>query len=408
MKPTQPPRSTPSLLLITALIAACGGEEATAEPPPGVNPPTTAVAAAAPAPAPPPAPAVPTITLTPEETARVAEITGQVRRHSFPSSVKTKENAKIFLSLAATATDPNIIAAALNALTSVYTHSARYTERRELITPEYVPVVLSRIDHADGQVQTAAISALSTAIAGDVPDATAIARLVQLATSHPSPQGRHEAMDTLWKSSTIRTSQEQIAPYLQALDAPEAWIVSGALFRLTSFGRNVSDQAAYRTKLRGLLTHTDPGVRGRAAAAIAATLQMNDPERDALGQAIMPLLGDANPYVKSAAANALARMDYRPAIHTIMGLLDDTTRNTYDIQHTNLAGANDRSHHDGSPWSRVTDAAARAVQSFSSRMGSRIEFERVNPREVEAGLAAQATAARTWYAAHRAEIPAAP
>ena len=52
-------------------------------------------------------------------------------------------NAKIFLSLAETATDAVQRRAALLALPRVWTHSARYTEQRELLTPEYATVILA-------------------------------------------------------------------------------------------------------------------------------------------------------------------------------------------------------------------------------------------------------------------------
>lgn len=392
-----------TVVSLALTLGACGGEEA----PAATAAATTEVAASPATPAPEAAPAVqrPTVSLDEAQTAKAAELPGLLRNGSFPRSEVSKANARVFLYLAATSDDTAVQLASLRAMGRTYTHSERYTERLELITEEFPTVVLAHLGSSDGAVQAAAIEASKKCILGDTPNAEVTARLVQLASSHATAAGRHEAMDLLWNSSTIRDDPDQMAPYIAALDAGEAWVVSGALFRLESFGRAAPDQPAFRAKLTSLLTHADAGVRGRAARALANAVGSRDAGRDAAAQAIMPLLEDANPYTKSAACGALATLDYRPGIHAIMPLLTDMTSNTYDITGwQELAGSNGRIHHDGSAWSRVSDAALTALRTYSGRVGERFQYS-VNHQQVEADLATAAATARTWYQAIEGDIP---
>lgn len=378
-----------SVCLVALPLVACGGD----------TPATAPAAAAEPAPA-------PVVVLSAAEQARVPAVLAELRADSFSRSVTIKDNARVLLWLAETTSDERVAVAALRGLLTTWTHSPRYAERMELITPEYVAVVLRRTEDEHPGVQAAAIKAASKCLLGEHPNADVAARLIELATHHPSPAGRLEALEALWQSSVIATTPAQIAPFVAALEAPEAWLVSGSLFRLGAFGGGWTDQAALRAKLRELLAHADPGVRGRAATALSTIVGPSDPDRDGVGQAISPLLRDPHGYPRSAAATALAWLDYRPAIHAIVLLLDDSSTNTYDLRgYSLLDGTPGFSHHDGSPWSRVNDAALRALQSFSSRLGERFTFD-VQHERVEADLGVAADAARAWYQRVQAELPA--
>lgn len=371
-----------------AQLVACGGDAPDAAP------------AAAPEPAPPRV-----VVLGAAEQARIPEVLAELRSDSFSRSVVIKDNARVLLSLAETTSDQSVAIAALRGLLTTWTHSPRYAERMALITPEYSTVVLRRMGDEHPGVQAAAMKAATKCLLGDTPNAEVAARLIELATRHPSPAGRLEALEALWHSSAIATTPAQIAPFVAALEAPEAWLVSGSLFRLGAFGAGWPDQAALRTQLRGLLAHADPGVRGRAATALSTIVGAGDPERDAVAQAILPLLRDPHGYPRSAAATALAWLDYRPAIHPIVTLLDDTAANTYDLRgYTLLDGSPGFGHHDGSPWSRVNDAALRALQSFSSRLGERFTFD-VHHERVDVDLGVAADAARAWYQHVQPELP---
>lgn len=388
------PRRSPASLLwlavLGALLGACGDD--------GDAPATPAAATVS-------VTQGTLVVLTDAEQARVPEVLAELRNGSFSRSVVIHDNARVLLSLAETSSDPSVVTAALRGLLTTWTHSPRYAERMALVTPEYAAIVLRRMGSEHPGVQAAAIKASIKCLLGDSPHADVAARLSELATGHPSAAGRHEALEALWHSSVIVQTPSHIAPFVAALDAPEPWLVSGALFRLGAFGAGWPEQGPLRARLSELLAHADPGVRGRAAIALSTIVGPVDAGRDAAGEAILPLLRDPHAYPRSAAATALAWLDYRPAIHELVPLLEDGAANVYDLRgFTLLDGTPGLCHHDGSPWSRVDDAALRALQSFSSRIGTRFAFD-VQHERLDTDLAAAGGVARAWYESVRAELP---
>jgi hypothetical protein len=384
------PASFLTLAAVGALLGACGGDAPAAPAAPAASAPATPSAL---------------VVLSDAEQARVPEVLAELRNGSFSRSVVIHDNARVLLSLAETSTDPSVATAALRGLLTTWTHSPRYAERMALVTPEYAAIVLRRMGDEDTGVQAAAIKASVKCLLGDAPNVEVATRLSELATRHPLAAGRHEALEALWHSSVIVDTPAHIAPFVAALDAPEPWLVSGALFRLGAFGAGWPAQGPLRGRLRELLAHADPGVRGRAATALSAIVGPQDADRDAVAQAILPLLRDPHPFPRSAAATALAWLDYRPAVHELVALLDDHASNVYDLRDfTLLDGTPGLSHHDGSPWSRVDDAALRALQSFSSRVGTRFTFD-VQHERVDTDLAVAGGVARAWYQSVRAELP---
>lgn len=379
-------------------LAACGGGEQAA---------TQVAAPAIPAvPAVPAAPAAPTITLDATQQQTEASLLPQINAGGrFPGAVVKKENARIFLHLAATSTDPRVQAAALLAMPEVFTHAERFTQNRELMGPEYAQIVLMHIRSTTPRVQGAAIRASKTTILGDTPNPEVLAALTDLASNHPSPEGRYEAMEVLWNASTFRTTAALHAPYVAALDAQQPWLVSIALFRIHhGFASSYADKPALFAKISALTRHADPGVRGRAADVLA-DLGADASLRPQVVPLLMGLLDDPHPFVKSEAMGALASMNHKPAIHRIVTFLDDMTSNTYDIQGFNdLLGQAGRVHHDGSAWSRVSDAGLSAIRSFAGRTQTPFRYD-VDFHDVEGELRRVSREARTWYNAHKAEFP---
>ncbi|MCA9536131.1 MAG: HEAT repeat domain-containing protein [Myxococcales bacterium] len=348
------------------------------------------------------------VTLSAAELARVPQVLAERRGDQFSRAALVRDNARIFLSLAEAAADEQLATAALRALQTTWTHSERYAAQLQLLTPEYAQVVALRLQDERPTVQAAAMQASTKCLLGESPDHTVVAHLVQLATESPIPAARYEALEALSQSSEIRTHPEQIAPFVHALDAPEAWLVSGSLLRLVGFGAAWPEQQTLRAALRQLLTHADPGVRGRAATTLSSIVGPADAERDDVARALLPLLSDPHPFPRSAAATALAWLDYRPAVHALVLLLDDPTPDTYDLRgYTRLDGTPGWIHHDGSPWSRVDDAALRALQSFSGRVGSRFTFD-IQRERLALDLAAAARGARDWYATVQDQLPPPP
>ncbi|MEI8256463.1 MAG: HEAT repeat domain-containing protein [Deltaproteobacteria bacterium] len=390
-------KSAPAAPAAPAVVAAPGA--------PGATPVAPTAVPGAPAVPTTPSVLLPLVTLDPAQTQIAAGLPALVSNGRFPAAVAVKANARPILWLADTSADPAVVRAALLALPTVYTHAARFTQQRELMGPEYCEVVRRQLRSTTPAVQGAAIRATVTCILGDTPNADVLTALVDLASHHPQPEGRYEAMQILWNSSVIRNTPAQMAPYVAALEAPEPWLVSTALFRINGFAYSYPDKAALATRLIALTQHADPGVRGRAAEILGTIGSRERTLAPQIVPVLMHLLDDPNAFTKSEAMNALASMDHRPALHRIVTMLDDQTSNTYDIRGFNdLLGSTASVHHDGSAWSRVGDAGLNAIRTFSSRMNDPFRYE-IHYQTVAADLATSATAARAWFARHLAEVP---
>lgn len=411
-------------LLLSAALSACGGEEETVTPiapgtatgpaTPGTAPAEGAAPAAAAAPAGlPPAPPMPTITLSPEDTARAAEVAPQVRSGFFPSELRQdKTLGQVFLYLAATSDNDDVVVGALKALSSSWTVSPRQVEREyTMATEEVIGVLATRIRDPRPRIQAAAIDAGSFAFRGDDTNEVLLEAYLALAVpSQPAPL-RYAVLNNVWQARTKLGSPARIQPYLDAVDAPEPWLVSMALWRLESLvPREASFGAAVRATALERTRHADPGVRGRAMGLLATlTRRMNEgePERVAATARAIELMADENPYVKAEGMSASSDLQNVAAIHTMIPLLADATPNTYNISGwTTLAGTSGRVHHDGSAWSQVRDSALYAIKNLSRHHNRETMFEYdINGRTKDDDLAAAATAANTWYEANRASLP---
>ena len=98
----------------------------------------------------------------------------------------------------------------------------------------------------------------------------------------------------------------------------------------------------------------------------------------------------------------MARLRYREGIHDLIKLVDDKADNTYVIEGwTALDGRPGKLRHDGSPWSRVYDAAMNSIRNLSA---GRLKLERVDPKNREEGLDKNAALTKAWYAQNKGKL----
>ncbi len=340
-----------------------------------------------------------------EMEARAVPLIEGISRGRFARDAVNVENADVFTYLAGTRTpaEDEILIAALHAMLDTY--SADGTGTRRAVDEDFVRVSIhhSRCDH--GAVAQIAIRTLATAISGSEPDQAALARAVEIANDHPSPAGRSAGIDALGRMRSFDGLPEAAAAFLKAMDADEAYLVSNALFRVNLRANSAPNRDALRSRAIERIAHDDPGVRGRAVQLLA-TLSSRDPEMTQEAAAlIVPRLKDDHPFVQSCACTALAYMDYQPGMHAMVEMVDDMTRNTYDITGwQQLDGSPGRLHHDGSAWSRTADAAISAMRGMSRRIGEPFEVT-IRPREAEASLVEAAAVAKAWYESNKDKIP---
>lgn len=349
-------------------------------------------------------PGAPGLKFKPDEAQRaaIAALLEKVNRTSwrFPSKdTNAPENARLFTYIAATATDPVIIGAGLSAMYGAY---SSHSKRKAKPDADFVTVVDKHLDTEDPKLATRALLAARTGIAGKEGSPQLIAKVVHLASKDPykSGPGRYAIIDTLRVVSAAQRTPEVVRVFEQSLDAQETYVVSYALQALYRATRSIDDRDALKSKALTLAKHEDPGVRGRAIELLG-TLGREDVE---VVKLVLAALSDSSPYVRSEAAESISRLRHRPALHALIKLVDDKESNRYDIRDwTTLDGKPGRLHHDGSPWSRVYDAAMNSIRSLS---GGEVKLERINPKEIEKGLDANAAITKAWYAKEKSKIPA--
>jgi hypothetical protein len=309
------------------------------------------------------------------------------------------ENARLFTYMAATETDPVLIGAGLSAMYGAY---SSHSKRKAKPDADYATVVDKHLDSKDPKIATRALLAARTGIAGKEGNLALIGKVVGLASQDPyrSGPGRYAIIDTLRVVSAAQRTPEVVRVFEESLDSKETYVVSYALQALYRATRSIEDRDGLKSKALALAKHDDPGVRGRAIELLG-TLGRDDA---AVLKLVLAALSDESPYVRSEAAESVSRLRHRPAMHALIKLVDDKESNRYDIRDwTTLEGKPGRLHHDGSPWSRVYDAAMNAMRSLS---GGELKLEKVNPKEIEKGLDASAALTKAWYAKEKSKIPA--
>jgi hypothetical protein len=334
-----------------------------------------------------------------QQEATVTELLKKLNRENwrFPSKESNKpENARLFTYIAATAQDPVVVGAALSAMYGAY---SSHSKRKAQPDGDFVAVVKLQLASADPKIASRALLAARTAVAGTEGDKELIASLIALAPKYKTGAGRYALIDTLRVVSVQNRSPALMQIFSESLDASEPFVASYALQALYRSTRSIEDMAAVKAKALKLAKHADPGVRGRALELLGS-IGRGDSEVLALVDAG---LKDADPYVRSEACEAAARLHYRSALHEIIKLVDDKANNRYDLRGwTALDGKPGRLHHDGSPWSFVYDAAMNAVRSLSA---GDLKLERINPKEIEPGLIVNARLTKDWYAKNKAKLP---
>lgn len=291
-------------VLLMGTAFGCGGEEEAAPIAPGTPsaaPATTPEPAVEAPPALPPAPPMPTITLSPADMARATEIAPQARAHFFPSAIgRDKTLAQVFLYLAATSDNDDVVVSSLAALSSSWTVVPRQVEREyTMATDELIGVLSTLIRDPRPRIQAAAIDAGGLAFRGDDSNEALLETYLAMATpAQPAPL-RYAILNEVWQARSKLGTPERIQPFMDALEAEEPWLVSLALWRLESLvPRDASFGAAIRAKALEHTRHADAGVRGRAIGLLARLTQgMNEgePERVAATARALEMLTDENP-----------------------------------------------------------------------------------------------------------------
>jgi HEAT repeat protein len=321
---------------------------------------------------------------------RAEALAASVKNRVFPyAEQNNKENAPLFLWLASNSKDENVVIASLDGMAKTWTPS-----------PEYAPVV-EKLLGADSQlIQAAALEAAKPPLRGQPTPQALQEKVMAMADSHPQASARLEALNALSGVKDFQQNEKIAALFLKNLDASEPYLKSLALFRIQFNNYHLARQDEFYARARALLKDPDPGVRGRAAEV--ASVLVPQAEKETLGAELTQMLEDKQAYVRSASADALGRLGYKPAIPKIVALLDDKSSNTYDISYTRLSGLEGSEHHDGSAWSRVDDSMLWALSQLTFSLGpQKFPYGKIDYKNVDGDVAREVRLAKAWYAKNK-------
>lgn len=334
--------------------------------------------------------------------ARAEELLAAREKDQIPyQELDKKENGPAFLYLLETQEDKKVLEQALRGIAKTYTGDERYADKKNLAGERYTAVVLKYLDSEDKRLLAHSLEASGTLLGAPEPNREVVDKVISIASDHKELGAREKAIDTLYKFKDRDQDPAAMAAFLKAL-SDEPAVASSALFRLNSGSNSPVNKAELLAKLEELLKHKDPGVRGRALLVME---RLTDRDKKAELQAkFTPFLKDGNPYVRSSAIKALASTRDTKVIPTLMTLIDDKEKNTYDIRFEGLLG-NDSVHHDGSAWSRVDDSVLTALDSMTGALkDNRFKKGRYKGKTLDQDIAADVKKAKEWFEANKAAL----
>lgn len=321
--------------------------------------------------------------------------------------LRNPANARPFLYLAGKhGDDAALVAEALRGMARTFTADPKRQAALRPIDDDYRAVVRFNLGVDVAAVAGRAVEAAAPILSEAEPDPTVVAALASMIGDQTDPAAQYAALSAVPRMREPFGSEAMVAAHEMALSSAATYVLSRAADNVGRY-RDGDRRAALFTRVSELAAHTDEGVRGRAAAAMAQ-LGRTDAERAAAVTKLKTLLGDSSAFVRSVSAYELGRLGRFDAVATLMTMLDDQTVNRYDIRgFTSLDGSAGWEHHDGSAWSRVDDAVLAALVQLTFRQTD-LRFERpaVRADDVEGGIARGRDAARVWYQKHRAAIEA--
>ncbi len=331
---------------------------------------------------------------TDAEKTRAEELAKTVnrQRHVLEGTKDAKADLKPLLWLAATSPDENVQAATLKTLSKDINASTELQADLAAAAKQYVA-------SSDKEVATQALQLTSRLITG--PEGQSLLNAM-IAFAHElnfaSGPGRHELLLALGPLGAEQPALKQLL--LESLDDSSPGPIVEALEQLRPrTGRAVANPELAK-KVLPLMRHLEPAVRGEAAATLGKTARGVD-------EAIPELLGaleDTSPFVRSRAAWALADLRYKPAVHALVGLTTDNSKDLLNVSYPTLSGSKRRRVLSGATrWPHVSHVAQLALFELGRPTLKLIE---VAPIDVDGSLKKNALTVKKWYAANKSQFDA--
>jgi hypothetical protein len=330
-----------------------------------------------------------------------ARLVSKLRGGRFPSQyVDREKNAELFLYIAAKSDQPKVIIAALRAMRQAYVSSGgRKSRGRHVAGNDYGVVVAAHLKSKDPSIVAAAMSAAQRVLEGTSPHAATVAELARIAESHPVVGARIDAVSALTRMRGFRRNPVVAGAMLKVLEHPSAALLSHTLYQLYR-GRaaGLPRREEFLARAQALLSHQDPGVRGRAARLVAVLA----PPTPELAKQLRAMLSDPHPYTRSVVAHALADMNDVASVHLLVTKVDDLTRNSHHLTYRRLVGREGSVPH-GARDETVHGPVVRAIERLTAKL--KHPFKRASKAAKGSDRKKEAAAVKAWYAKHRDELP---
>ena len=269
------------------------------------------------------------------------------------------------------------------------------TKDKQIVDEDYRTVARAYLDATDEPTLARALEAAKACVTDDPSDAETVDKMVAVFNRSGSP-GKLAVISVLWNLKKWYENAPVSALFEQSLASDDTYLVSSALFRWESGIFSATDRERVMGTAKGLLTHTDAGIRGRSINVLTRGARSAE-EKEEYGTLIEKMLDDKHPFVRSIAARAMGSMKRTSALPRMMELLDDTEKNTYDIKgFKKLDGTNGSVHHDGSAWSRVDDAVLSSIKAMSWSIKPKFEYD-INYKTKDKDMAKAVKDAKSWY-----------
>jgi HEAT repeat protein len=391
-------------LVVLTLGVGCTDREAEAVPK-APTPATAAQQAPASAAAPAAAKRVPIrLELSAEDQQRASDLADLVKGTEFsggPGIVRDPANFPLFVWLAGTNPNDNVVAASLQAFARAV---------KPTVDDDYRLLVKTYLAAKPAPLVGGALAATRPLLAADPPDEETLAAVIKIARDHELPQARVLAVRQLNSVKAFQiptpqpgnTKERVVEALLDAAEDPVDYVAAGALMRLAGAAYpDMPKRDALFAVAQKRATHTDAAVRGRALQ-LAARLAKSPEEKAAAGALAEERLTDADPFVRSMAAEAVGEVGRLAALPKLIALVDDTQENVHRRTGvTSLTGEPLDIAHDGSPGRRVDDAALLALQKLTKDQGAKaFRPKPVRANDLAADLPKAAAEAKAWFARH--------
>lgn len=308
---------------------------------------------------------------TAEESVRVDQLRAQINAKNTAfrdADVRNPDNAKLFTHMAANSENPLVVRAALAAIGSAY---SSHSETVAAPDRDLRRVLVHHMSSPDPKNAELAFSAARIPLMTETPPTELVEALAGIINSDLEFVRRYRALETLnllRPSHRIETARAALS---RSLERSEPALVSLALFALAESKESLSEardaeliELAQRVK--PLLSHGDPGVRGRALQLLTEIPSLM--ERSELESRAITALSDGHGYVRGQALDALAASENPNLIRSFLPLTRDMAEARYDIEAgTDLKGEPLLLPHDIPGRRRVAEAALFALRSVRAR-----------------------------------------